>query len=853
MRFIGDLANPLPSRILPAMKCLAFLFLLLSFCPAAETKFGPFADPEVPFLETSVDFRDWEKEGFPKENLVARGIILKLGGNRYACFDTDLLRVAGVWEGAPDGQFLTNKSIAAISYEKYNIKSEGGQKDLPKPIGKPIAATGRYLGWAQDEHTNDPRTKGRDVKELSLGPIPESLGAWLGLGFMNHTPVLKYRIGKQLVEEIITATDDGTIIRWVKGWPGLMVTEEAGKVSFRAVPKGGGEFKPLVIAGKSSLEGQAAPPPLRNKIADWSQPVVVRAKLDGGNDAYALDDIPLPLPNPWKRNVRLSGMDFFKDGRAAICTIEGDVWIVSGLESKLTEIKWKRFAAGMAEPQSIAVVNDEIYVFSKNGVERLHAGKSGACEFYENFCNQFVQSAESREFPMDMVKKPGGGFYIAKGGQQLTTKGEGAGRIYELSADGKTVTEFASGFRQPYLGINPVTGQLSASDQQGNYIPTSPIHLVNKGGYYGYPDATQVPTPSTITEATCWIPHEVNQSAAGQVWCVNADLGPLNNHLLHLAYFKTAAFKTFLPPDGKQAAVVQMPWKLDIPLLKGAIHPVDSSLYLCGLQVWGADAQKISGLKRVRYTGKPDPTPIDVRACKEGVVLSFAEPLDEFTVAAPGAFLVQRWNYLRSPNYGSAHYKLDGKPGHEFLPVVGAVLSKDGKSVFLRIDHMVPIMQLQVEWNLKFTNGMDVKNFADFTLQELDKLDFAKAGIDPAILQAPTITAEQAAGAQEKPTAELGKKLALQMGCFSCHSNDGKMDGMKGPSWFHLFNSDVVLVNGKTVHADEAYIKESVMNPTAKVRKGFNNPDVGMPPYEGILSENQLEAIILYFKQLAVP
>ena len=115
------------------MKCLAFLFLLLSFCPAAETKFGPFADPEVPFLETSVDFRDWEKEGFPKENLVARGIILKLGGNRYACFDTDLLRVAGVWEGAPDGQFLTNKSIAAISYEKYNIKSECGQKDLPKP------------------------------------------------------------------------------------------------------------------------------------------------------------------------------------------------------------------------------------------------------------------------------------------------------------------------------------------------------------------------------------------------------------------------------------------------------------------------------------------------------------------------------------------------------------------------------------------------------------------------------------------------------------------------------------------------------------------------------------------------
>lgn len=231
-------------------------------------------------------------------------------------------------------------------------------------------------------------------------------------------------------------------------------------------------------------------------------------------------------------------------------------------------------------------------------------------------------------------------------------------------------------------------------------------------------------------------------------------------------------------------------------------------------------------------------------------MLTFAEPLDEFSLAAPGAFIAQRWNYQRSKNYGSAHYKLDGTPGHEFLPVVGAILSKDARSVFLRLDHMVPVMQLQVEWNLKLASGIPCKNLAEFTIRDLEKLDFAAAGISPAIMQAPGVSVETA-DANFTPTAEAGHQLALQMGCLSCHSVDGKMDGMKGPTWFHSFGTDAVLTTGKTVKVDEAYIKESILTPTAKVRKGFANPDTGMPPYLGILSEKQIDAIVLYFQSLA--
>lgn len=820
--------------------CLLFAPL---FHAAAEDSFGPYAEPAMPFLESTVDFRDWEKLGFHKNNLVVRGMILKLPGNVYVCYDTDLLRVAGIWEGAADGQFLTETSIAAISYHTYNKKSEGGQKDLPKPVGRPIYASPPRMDWESGWTTKDPRPIPADARELGRGAIPAHRGHWDGVGTDGS---VHFTFAKCPFEDTWSVLPDGKVIREIHNLPeGIMVvrwlkgdTDE---------PEG---LRPMATGGIHKLTYGTAKSHRPRPTADlFSATIKAPGVLGAETGAYAIDDLPLPLANPAHRNVRLSGIDFFPDGRAVGCTIDGDIWVVSGLSGNLADATWQRIASGLSEPQSVAVADGQIYTFTRNGIIRLKLGATGIAEFYETFCNAYVQTAETREFPMDMVKKPGGGFYIAKGGQQLTTKGEGAGRIYEVSADGRSVKEICNGLRQPYLGIHPVSGRLSASDQQGNYIPSTPIHLIEPGAFYGFPEGAPSPAPATVTEATCWIPHELNQSAAGQVWAVGGKLGSLDGHLLHLGYFKSAVFETFLPNDGQQAAVVPLPWKLDIPLLKGAVHPVDRSLYLCGLQIWGADAAKISGLKRVRATGRPNPQPTDVRCYAEGIVLSFAEPLDEFSLAAPGAFLVQRWNYRRTPNYGSAHYRLDGQPGHDFLPVVGAVLSDDGRSVFLRVDDLQPVMQLQVEWNVQTVTGLACKNLAACTIRALGKLDFGATHISPALLQAPAIKAENVA-ANFTPTAEAGHTLALQLGCLSCHSINGSMEGMKGPSWQHLFGSEVTLTTGKKVTADAAYVQESILNPTAKVRQGFASPDTGMPPYLGILSEAQVQAIVLYFQSL---
>ncbi len=54
--------------------------------------------------------------------------------------------------------------------------------------------------------------------------------------------------------------------------------------------------------------------------------------------------------------------------------------------------------------------------------------------------------------------------------------------------------------------------------------------------------------------------------------------------------------------------------------------------------------------------------------------------------------------------------------------------------------------------------------------------------------------------------------------------------------------------DGTTAVADEAYLRESIKEPAARVVRGFDRSDIGMPSYEGVLTDPQIEALVLYLK-----
>lgn len=94
------------------------------------------------------------------------------------------------------------------------------------------------------------------------------------------------------------------------------------------------------------------------------------------------------------------------------------------------------------------------------------------------------------------------------------------------------------------------------------------------------------------------------------------------------------------------------------------------------------------------------------------------------------------------------------------------------------------------------------------------------------------------------PLTEAGEALFQQLGCATCHQAD---DGGRGPSLVGVFGQEVQLEGGQTVIADEEYLRESILNPRARIVAGY--PSI-MPTYQGQVSDESLQQIVAYLKSL---
>ena len=177
-------------------------------------------------------------------------------------------------------------------------------------------------------------------------------------------------------------------------------------------------------------------------------------------------------------------------------------------------------------------------------------------------------------------------------------------------------------------------------------------------------------------------------------------------------------------------------------------------------------------------------------------------------------------------------------------------VSKDKHSVFLGVPDMREVMQIEVGYKMSAMGGAPIQNKTFLTAHLLSKLSLVKQGFADDQVNLEVDGLAPIAKRPAKPSLEKGKALYAQLGCVACHSIDGSKEGKTGPSWFGLFGSKRKLTTGQVVIANEAYLRESILNPTAKVAEGAVNGEAGMPIYEGVLNEEQIQSIILYARSL---
>jgi hypothetical protein len=723
------------ARYTPRMlRFIALMFLALTVRAAVPTR-G--ADMNYgPFLGYTIQ---------SSNETTCKGITVSLnaGTNRAAVvFDTDTLRYATAWS---DGW---------LDLSKTHLTTEKGELP-PRVAGRVEWSNTNGPGWAKDGSWSDARPNG-------IGPMPKNSAHYQGLFRQGDRVVFRYTVnGVEVLDMpgLVESKGSSFFTRTLRIAPSpsemIVRLRDAGCDTLPA-----GTPCPAVVV----LEGKGVAPRLNGtrieaRIPAHQEPLTAKflfvdsqhghsipfENLDqvrapdlpdvgrGGPPLFpqiiqtagrrgmepgpfAVDSISVPEANPWHSWMRLTALDFFSDGRAAVATWSGDVWIVSGLDDSLRNVKWKRFASGLFDPLGLTIVRDEVYVLERSQITRLRdLNGDGEADAYENFNNDAAVSPSYHAFAMDLRSDRAGNFFFARAGQRVDPIYPLNGGMVRVTAGGSRAELIAHGLRVANgMAVGP-NDEIVCSDNQGNWIPSSRIDWIDaqKPGFHGYAPHAHGLSTNTYAPPLCWLPMSLDNSGGGLAF-VTSDKWPaaLKNQILHTSYGMASLIAVLWETNSgvPQAAAFKLPLRFDSGIMRPRFNPVDGQLYIAGLRGWQTKGIREGALQRVRYTGKPLRMPNTFSVRSNGIEIGFTEALDRTSAEDPQNWSVEQWNYFWSDKYGSDDYAVANpqKKGRDPVDVRAVKLLPDNKRVLLEIPNLKPVMQMRIKFAVQAADGAPI-------------------------------------------------------------------------------------------------------------------------------------------------
>lgn len=463
----------------------------------------------------------------------------------------------------------------------------------------------------------------------------------------------------------------------------------------------------------------------------WGEPIVTHGERSLESELpYVVDHISPPTKNPFGALFFLTGLDFFPNGDAAVCTVHGDVWLVRGLDAELKQVTWQRFATGLYQPLGLEIVDGKVIVLGRDQLTRLNDGNGdGEADFYESFNHDLVIFGQPHAFVMRLERTPDGSFVFLKSGE-----GPHGSSLLQLSADGKRLDVLARGFRHPFgIGAGP-HGEITVADNEGNWVPSSKIDLISRGGFYGYlGPATEPGASPPPLRPLCFIPKVADNSCGGQFWNSSEQWGPYHRGgMFHFSWGRCTLHAVLEQQAGntRQAATVEVPGVLlQAGPGEAEFSPRDGQLYVVGLDGWQTAATVDGSLERIRFTGLPVNLPSSFAAYDDGIELGFDAPIDSSSLSRTPAVEVEQWNYKWTSTYGSYHYSVNDprRVGHDRVEVRDRALSSDGKRLFVQIAGLRPVDQIQIALDISTAAGQPLRAKVYGTINALANRDAADA------------------------------------------------------------------------------------------------------------------------------
>ena len=706
-----------------------------------------------PSLMNTYEFSGTANSATP--NIAYKGIAVRLDagaggvsrGKRWALFDHETMRFAAGWSG---NGFIDWKGIHFNDQHQIHPKLTGDIA-VSNPVGP---------GWADPKtgRFNDPRPLGRDHRPY--GPLPREWARFVGTYAYGDLTVISYTVGDADILEVEGAEIEASRPADVVFTRVLDIGKSSRDLLCRVAPESvaaamigdkavslakqdgftvltipaaatptrvklltaKGEADALTAFAKTSPAPRALKPLTEGGPKRWPERLKTTVAVGKNDGPFAVDTFALPERNPWNARLRLAGFDFYPDGkRMAVCSWDGDVWAVSGIDKPETGLTWQRIASGLFQPLGLKFRDGAIFVCCRDQIVKLQdLNGDGETDFYECFNSDHQVTEHFHEFAMGLQTDAEGNFYYAKSGRHaLPALVPHHGTLLKVSKDGRTTEVLATGFRAANgVCLNP-DGTFFVTDQEGFWTPKNRINKVEKGGFYGnmfgYTDQTDT-SDSAMKQPLCWITNDFDRSPAELVWVDSDKWGPLKGSLLNTSY---GMGKIYVVPhetvNGQaQGGVCALPLPtFPTGIMRPRFHPTDGQLYVCGMFAWAGNQTAPGGFYRVRYTGKPADLPVGLKAKAGGVEVTFTDVIDAKAAIDPANYEVKVWGLKRTQNYGSKH--IDEKK----LAVLKA--TAEGKTVRLEIAGLAPTWGMEIQYRLKGTDGRAITGAIQNSIHEFGK------------------------------------------------------------------------------------------------------------------------------------
>jgi azurin/glucose/arabinose dehydrogenase len=421
------------------------------------------------------------------------------------------------------------------------------------------------------------------------------------------------------------------------------------------------------------------------------------------------------LPIPDGVVLEVGGLETMPDGRLAVATRRGDVWLIEtpgGVNGGRPH--YSRFAQGLHEALGLTYRDGALLTTQRSELTRLReTDGDGRADRYETVY-AWPLSGNYHEYSFGPVFSPAGDMYVTL---NLAWIGYGEsfvkwrGWMLELAPDG-TMTPFATGFRSPSsFGFN-LDGDLFYAENQGDWVGSGGISQVKRGDFEGNPKGlkwsgepgspvtlkpTDIPdTGEPKFEVAKRVPHLVTPA----VWIPHGILGISTSAILvdsTRGAFGPFAGQLFVGDQG-QSRIMRVALEKVSGVYQGVVFPFregfmsgvfrevwgkDGSMYVGQTsRGWGATGRAPYGLQRLVWTGKVPFEAHHVSARPDGFEITFTQPVDRTTAGDPASYAVNSFIYKYHHIYGSP-------PINQLAHAVRAVeVAKDGKSARIVVDSL---------------------------------------------------------------------------------------------------------------------------------------------------------------------